>query len=53
MDIDNTKVYSIFYILFNNIGVSLGFFYRELSAAGGYDWLPAPLGWKLANARTL
>jgi hypothetical protein len=31
--------------------VSLGFFYRELSAAGGYDWLPAPLGWKLANAR--
>ncbi len=32
-------------------GVSLGFFYRELSAAGGYNWLPAPLEWKLANAR--
>jgi hypothetical protein len=23
--------------------VSLGFFYRELSAAGGYNWLPAPI----------
>ncbi len=32
------------------VPVSLGFFYRELSAAGGYYWLPAPLGWKLANA---
>jgi hypothetical protein len=28
--------------------VSLGFFYRELSAAGGYNWLPAG---KLADAR--
>jgi len=28
-----------------------GFFYREPSAAGSHDWLPAPLGWKLANAR--
>ena len=38
--------------VFSNIeAVSLGFFYRELSAAGGYNWLPAPLGWKLANAR--
>ena len=27
-----------------------GFFYREPSAAGGYYWLPAPLGWNLANA---
>ncbi len=33
------------------VSVSLGFFYRELSAAGGYNWLPAPLGWKLADAR--
>ncbi len=30
--------------------MSLGFFYREPSAAGSYYWLPAPLGWKLANA---
>ncbi len=30
--------------------VSLGLFYRELSAAGSYYWLPAPLGWKLAYA---
>ncbi len=29
--------------------VSLGFFYREPSAAGGYYWLPALLGWNLAN----
>ncbi len=28
-----------------------GFFYREPSAAGSHDWPPAPLGWKLANAR--
>jgi hypothetical protein len=28
-----------------------GFFYSKPSAAGGHDWLPAPLGWKLANAR--
>jgi hypothetical protein len=34
-----------------SLTVSLGFFYRELSAAGGYYWLPAPLGWKLVNAR--
>ncbi len=27
-----------------------GFFYREPSATGSYYWLPAPLGWKLANA---
>ena len=27
-----------------------GFFYREPSAAGGYYWLPALLGWNLANA---
>ncbi len=27
-----------------------GFFFREPSAAGGYYWLPAPLGWNLANA---
>ncbi len=27
-----------------------GFFFSEPSAAGGYSWLPAPLGWKLANA---
>jgi len=40
----------LFYICIY-VGVSLGFFYRELSAAGGYNWLPAPLGWKLANAR--
>ncbi len=26
------------------------FFFSEPSAAGGYNWLPAPLGWKLANA---
>ncbi len=32
--------------------VSLGFFYRELSAAGGYNWLPAPLGWKLGTQGT-
>jgi hypothetical protein len=38
--------------VFSNIeAVSLGFFYRELSAAGGYNWLLAPLGWKLVNAR--
>ena len=30
--------------------VSLGFFYREPSATGGYYWLPALLGWNLANA---
>ncbi len=29
--------------------VSLGFFYRKPSAAGSCYWLPAPLGWKLAN----
>jgi hypothetical protein len=40
----------LFYICIY-VGVSLGFFYRELSAAGGYNWLPAPLGWKLANPR--
>jgi hypothetical protein len=28
-----------------------GFFYREPSAAGSHNRLPAPLGWKLANAR--
>ncbi len=28
-----------------------GIFYRQPSAAGGHDWLPAPLGWKLASAR--
>jgi hypothetical protein len=28
-----------------------GFFYRKPSAAGSHDWLPAPLGWKLANTR--
>jgi hypothetical protein len=33
------------------ISVSLGFSYRELSAAGGHNWLPAPLGWKLADAK--
>ncbi len=33
------------------LSVSLGFFYHALSAAGGYNWLPAPLGWKLADAR--
>ncbi len=27
-----------------------GFFYREPSATGGYYWLPALLGWNLANA---
>jgi hypothetical protein len=32
--------------------VSLRFFYRERSAASGYNWLPAPLGWKLADARS-
>jgi hypothetical protein len=35
-----------------NITVELGFFYRELSAAGDYNWPPAPLGWKLTDART-
>jgi hypothetical protein len=39
------------WILLQIDGVSLGFFYCELSAAGGHNWLPAPLGWKLANAR--
>jgi hypothetical protein len=28
-----------------------GFFCGEPSAAGSHNWLPAPLGWKLANAR--
>jgi hypothetical protein len=31
--------------------VALRFFFSEPSAAGGYNWLPAPLGCKLANAR--
>jgi hypothetical protein len=30
--------------------VAPGFLYREPSATGGYYRLPAPLGWKLANA---
>ncbi len=30
--------------------MSLGFFCRAPSATGSYYWLPAPLGWKLANA---
>ena len=33
-----------------SISVAPGFFNREPSATGSYYWLPAPLGWKLANA---
>jgi hypothetical protein len=40
-----------FYIFFSQLMLSrVRFFFSEPSAEGGYNWLPAPLGCKLANA---